>query len=93
MARPYVSSPGLSGLLDDLYRPGAQVGSGSTAAAVRLELANPGALVGGRSHIQKAEDYIRALDDWLARNPTASPGDRAAAENVIKDMQNALNGG
>ncbi|MGP6352881.1 type IV secretion protein Rhs, partial [Escherichia coli] len=25
-------------------------------------------------------------------NPTASPGDRAAAENVLQDLQNALGG-
>jgi RHS repeat-associated protein len=92
MARPSVTDDGLSRLLDTLYRPGATVGSGSTAAAVREELANPGLLVGGKSHIQKAEDSILALQSWLQRNPTAQSGDRAAAENVIRDMENALGG-
>jgi hypothetical protein len=33
-----------------------------------------------------------ALQKWLEENPAASGGDRAAAENVIKDMSNALRG-
>jgi hypothetical protein len=89
MERPHVVNSELSGLMDDLYRPGAKVGSGSTAAAVRHELAT-GAQVGGRSHVQKAGDYARALEDWVRRNPTASPGDRSAAENVARDLRNAL---
>lgn len=35
---------------------------------------------------------ITSLQKWLQQNPTAAPGDRAAAENVIRDMQNALKG-
>ena len=77
--------------MDELYRDNAQVGSGSTAAAVRHELAT-GEMVGGASHSQKAADMIKALDKWLRTHPTASPGDRAAAENVIKDLQDALAG-
>jgi hypothetical protein len=48
--------------------------------------------VGGKFHTQKAQNMIRALKKWLRNNPTASPGDRAAAENTIKDMENALDG-
>ncbi len=33
---------------------------------------------------------IIRLEKWLRKNPTANPGDRAAAENVIKDIMNAL---
>jgi hypothetical protein len=91
MERPHVQDPALSGLLDDLYRPGAQVGSGTTAAAVRQEAAT-GGRVGGKTHAVKAQEYVRGLQDWLKNNPKAPPGDRAAAENVIRDMQNALGG-
>ena len=92
MQKPFTRDPALTGLMDDLYRPGAQVGSGSTAAAVRQELAT-GIPVGGvTGHVQKAENYVRALEKWLRDNPTATPGDRAAAENVIRDLTNALNG-
>jgi RHS repeat-associated protein len=91
MSKPAVSDPSLARLIDELYRPNATVGSGSTADAVRQELAT-GQPVGGAFHSQKAEDSIRSLGRWLSNNPTASPGDRAAAENVIKDMKNALGG-
>jgi hypothetical protein len=91
MQRPHVVDPMLSGYMSELYRAGAQVGSGSTAAAVRVELAT-GGTVGGVTHSQKARDMIVALRRWLANNPTARPGDRAAAENVIIDLINSLAG-
>ena len=77
--------------LGELYRAGASVGSGSTAAAVRQELAT-GVPVGGRFHAQKAKNYIDALASWLKNTPKASKCDRDAAENVMQDMINALNG-
>lgn len=91
MEKPAVSDPTLSRLIDPLYRPNATVGSGSTAAAVRQELAT-GQPVGGAFHSKKAQDGILALQHWLNKNPTAKPGDRAAAENIIRDMSNSLRG-
>ncbi|MCO7246025.1 DUF637 domain-containing protein [Halomonas sp. Mc5H-6] len=91
MEKPGVLNPELAMLMNTLYRPNAELGSGSTAAAVRYEKST-GEPVGGRFHSTKASDGIIALQRWLDRNPTASPGDRAAAENVIKDMSNALGG-
>ena len=91
MSKPAVSDPALARLIDPLYRPNATVGSGSTAAAIRQELAT-GQPVGGAFHSQKAADSIRSLERWLSNNPAARTGDRAAAENVIKDMSNALGG-
>lgn len=89
MSRPAASNPELNSLLDKIYRPNAQVGSGSTAAAVRQELAT-GNPVGGAFHSQKAQEMITVLQRWLTNNPGASNVDRAAAENVIADLQNAL---
>jgi hypothetical protein len=91
MSRPTVSNQELSRLLDKIYREGAQVGSGSTAAAVRQELAT-GLPISNRYHTQKAEESIVSLERWLQNNSTARPGDRAAAENVIRDLQDALAG-
>jgi hypothetical protein len=48
--------------------------------------------VNGLTHIKKAQERILSLQKWLKNNPTASPGDRAAAENVIQDLLNALMG-
>jgi hypothetical protein len=89
MSKPVAKDPMLSAHLDELYREGAQVGSGSTADAIRHELAT-GKQVGGVWHSKKGEDSIKFLERWLKNNPTASPGDRAAAENVLLDLKNAL---
>ncbi|HEV2695901.1 MAG TPA: RHS repeat-associated core domain-containing protein, partial [Verrucomicrobiae bacterium] len=91
MERPTVNDPKLNSLLDGLYRPNAEIGSGSTAAAVRQELVT-GQPVGEAFHSQKAEESIVSLQRWLDSNPTAAATDRDAAQNVITDMQNALRG-
>lgn len=91
MEKPTVENAELKNLIDDLYRPNPKVDSGSTAHAVRYELST-GEKVGDRGHIQKAEQYSELLQRWLNKNPSASLGDRVAAENVLKDLQRALRG-
>jgi RHS repeat-associated protein len=91
MSKPATSDATLTSIVDKLYRPNATVGSGSTAAAVRLELAT-GQPVGGAFHSQKAADGITNLSRWLSGNPKAIAADRAAAENIMRDMGNALRG-
>ncbi len=91
MGKPFTSDAALTNIVEKLYRPNATIGSGSTAAAVRVELAT-GQPVGGAFHSQKAADGITSLQTWLAKNPTASAADRAAAENIMRDMSNALRG-
>ena len=53
MGRPATADPKLSDIMDEMYRPNAKVGSGSTADAVRAEKAT-GQPTGGRWHSQKA---------------------------------------
>lgn len=89
MERPHSEDPELTALLEKFHRSSGKVNSGSTAAAVRYEGAT-GELVGGVSHAQKAEDAITALSRWLDKNPTAKPGDRAAAENMLRDLLDAV---
>jgi len=89
MSKPSVKDVRLRKIIDGLYRDNATVGSGSTAAAIRQEL-KTGKPVGGSWHSQKGRDSIRNLNKWLKNNPTASAGDRAAAENIILDLRNAL---
>lgn len=91
MGRPATANPKLSSIMDEMHRPNAKIGSGSTADAVRSERAT-GQPTGGAWHTQKAEEGVIRLQRWLRANPAASPGDRAAAENVIHDLQNALAG-
>lgn len=89
MSKPHVTDPNLSHLVDPLYRSNAKIGSGSTADAIRHERVT-GQPVGGAYHSQKGADAVRSLEKWLHSNPTATPGDRAAAENIILDLKNAL---
>jgi len=91
MGKPAVNDPKLNKIVDKLYRDNATVGNGSTAAAVRSEKST-GQPVGGKFHTQKAEDTIRELNDWISKNPKATPNDKAVAENLIRDMTNALQG-
>ncbi|HEV2761787.1 MAG TPA: hypothetical protein VGV38_02240 [Pyrinomonadaceae bacterium] len=89
MEKPHADDPRLQNIINENYRPNAKIGSGSTADAIRHERAT-GQPVGGRWHTQKGQDTVRALEKWLKDNPAAKPGDRAAAENVIKDLKDAL---
>jgi hypothetical protein len=89
MDKPHAVNHELKRLLDLNYRPNAKIGNGSTAAAIRYER-RTGNKVSGKLHSQKGENHIKAFENWLNKNPNATPGDRAAAENVIKDLMNAL---
>jgi hypothetical protein len=75
MEKPSVSDPRLNYLMDKLYRENAQIGSGSTAAAIRHEIAT-GSKVGNKLHTQKGKDFASALERWLDQNPTAELKDR-----------------
>jgi hypothetical protein len=91
MSKPKVLDAKLANIVDKLYRQDASIGSGSTAAAVREELLTSQPTK-GRYHSAKATESIAALNSWLKANVTARSSDRAAAENLIRDMQNALKG-
>ncbi len=91
---PTVADPKLNDLVNDLYK-GAKtkspIGTGSTADAIRHELAT-GQAVGGQFHTQKGQEYARALEKWLSKNPGGSAGDRAAAQSILDDLRSALGG-
>jgi len=95
MERPNTSGsdPQLEEVLDSNYRANAEIGSGSTADAVRYETAT-GEQVKGRDHRQKAENTVDYLKGWLNKNennPNVPEVDKAAARNVLKDLENSLN--
>lgn len=89
MEKPPVTDPKLQRLVNDLYKPNAKIGSGSTADAIRSEL-QTGNPVGGRFHSQKGEMYRNALNNWIESNPAARPNDVAVAENLVKDLNDAM---
>jgi hypothetical protein len=92
LTTPRVGSAKLQNLVDDLYKgtanPG-RVGTGTTADAIRYEL-RTGDQVFGRSHVQKGEDYVRGLENWLKRNPQADYHDRLVARSLADDLLDAL---
>ena len=89
---PKVSDPKLANIVSDLYK-GAKtanpIGTGSTADAIRNEAAT-GLATGGKFHAQKGDEYIRALDKWLTKNPNALQKDRMVAESLKADLRDAL---
>jgi len=91
---PKVTDPKLGNLVNDLYK-GAKgpnpIGTGSTADAVRNELAI-GMATHGKFHSQKAQEYINALSNWQKKNPNASHYDQMVAESLKPDLQSALGG-
>jgi len=89
MEKPHIVDLKLKEFIEEIYRPNAQIGSGSTAAAIRYELETGGKVV-GKFHSKKGKQTITALERWLKNNPDATHGDRAAAENIIKDIRNAF---
>ena len=94
VARPSVANSELKNLVDDLYKGAntkSPIGTGSTADAIRHELTT-GQAVGGRFHTQKGQQYARALEKWLSKNPTASVGDRSTAQSILNDLLSALGG-
>lgn len=89
-----MSDPKLKNAVEQLYKGAdtkSPIGTGSTADAVRHQL-KTGEFVGGKDHIQKAQDYARHLDRWLRNNPGASSSDRAAAQAIVNDLRSALGG-
>lgn len=91
-AIPKVSNLKLSNIVSDLYkgaRGSTPIGTGSTADAIRNEIGT-GLATGGRFHTQKGTEYIRALENWQAKNPNASHYDRMVAESLKNDLRNAI---
>ena len=91
MERPHAENQKLDEILKRYHKDHSTVDSGSTAAALRKELAT-GQPVGGKFHTQKVEQGIVELGDWLKQNPLASAGNRAAAENMLRDLLDAAKG-
>ncbi|MBQ9046677.1 MAG: hypothetical protein IJ120_02145 [Solobacterium sp.] len=78
----------IKNVIIELYRPGAKVGNGSTAAAIKKEI-RTGYLVGGRSHIRKGQERIRQLKKILDTQQL-SVSDRIIANKLLKDLKKAL---
>jgi RHS repeat-associated protein len=94
VAKPTVTNPKLNNIVEDLYKgtktPN-QIGMGSTADAIRNEL-KTGLPTYGKFHLQKGQQYVNSLQNWLEANPNASVTNREAARQMLNDLQSALGG-
>jgi RHS repeat-associated protein len=94
MLKPKVKDPKLAELVEELYRPGARIGNGSTADAIR-HTAETGKPIGGSTHIRKGVSYRKALKGWIRSqqnnyyNPP-SQSDIEIAQALLRDLQDAL---
>ncbi len=86
----------LKGVIDRMYRTNSEIGSGSTADALRFEL-ETGVPVGGvKDHLQKAEENLAKLKAFVSNpkhsqdNKIVSSQDYQVALNLIKDLEHAL---
>jgi hypothetical protein len=82
--------PKLKNAIDNLYRPNAKLGSGSTMDAYRYEQ-HTGQLLSPKGHGQKLFDRRTQLQKML-RNPNLSTGDKKIVKDLLIDIQNALSG-
>ena len=94
MEKPAAKDPKLKNIVENLYKPTATTGSGSTAAAVRNEIIT-GKPAKGRFHFDKSKKYLTGLEKWLSRyqyDPKVSAQDIQTAKNLARDLKGALNG-
>lgn len=90
--QPVMQDRKLTNIVERLYRGAdspTRTGDGTTADAVRAERAG-GERVGNKLHTIKANESVRALRNWLRRNPDASPSDHAIAESEMNNLLDAL---
>ncbi len=64
MAKPKVTDTNLAKIIEKLYRDHPEIGSGSTAAAIRHEL-ETGFATKGTRHLQAGHERMNMLADWL----------------------------
>lgn len=81
-------SPKLRNIIEALYRPGATVGTGSTADVIRYEL-ETGVLLSPKGHFLKGIERRTALQR-LYRDPSLGASDRQIVKELLTDLQNAL---
>ncbi len=78
----------LKNAIDQMYRPGALVGDGGLADAIRYEKVT-GESVGGRSHFLKGKQRLRNLENILAKE-ILNAQDAVIVKSLIDDLRQAL---
>ena len=85
-----VQNDKLRNAVNEIYRPGASIGDGGLADAVRHELIT-GEMVGGKSHITKAQERIANLENIITKQ-NLSQADSDIAQSLLRDLKGSLGG-
>ncbi|SFF40208.1 hypothetical protein SAMN04487969_13415 [Paenibacillus algorifonticola] len=80
-----VQSVDLRGFINELYRPGAKVGDGGTAAILTKEFLDSAF----PTHLQKAQDQLRVLNK-LAKSGKLSLNDLDILDALADDLEKEL---
>jgi hypothetical protein len=98
MGKPInIREPELARTINKMYRENADIGSGSTADALRFEI-ETGVRVGGVEHLQKVNDNINKLERWINKFETefmkdsgkVSQHDYYVAKHLLVDLKQSL---
>jgi len=82
------TNPRVKDAIDQLYRPGASVGDGGLADAIRHER-ETGGHVGGKSHLLKGKERLKSLRRIL-KEERLNQQDQKIVEKLIKDIRDAM---
>ena len=85
-----VSNTKLKNTIKEMYRPGAKIGDGGLADAIRYET-RTGNLVGGKSHIQKGTERLKNLER-ISQKENLTKQETKIVGDLIKDLKQALGG-
>jgi len=85
-----VSNQKLKNAINEIYRPGAKIGDGGLADAIKHEL-KTGELVGGKSHIIKGTERVKNLEN-IIKTQNLNQSDLNIAQKLLNDLKNALGG-
>lgn len=80
----------LKNTIDQLYRPGATIGDGGLADAIRYQLST-GELVGGKDHLIKGAERVRNLEN-IIKHEKLNNIDKQLAQKLLIELKNALRG-
>ncbi len=86
---PHIKNPKVSNLIHFLHRPYTVHGNGSTADAVRHELAT-GELLSKHSHLEKAITARDKLSFFLSHRELVGDEEREFIQHIRNDLQKAL---
>jgi hypothetical protein len=90
---PAVTNGKLANIVRDVFKgtkTPSPIGTGSTADAIRREIATGQPTYDVFHATNKGPQYVRALENWLKKNPDADYRDQLVARSLLDDLREAL---